>query len=152
MSLADYKPRKREIRFDGGSFEIRAFSLTDVAIVIDSHQWAIEQIYVKLRARADQKLDLDEATATELLMELVRESPTLAGNIIALAADEPGPEIMRIAATLPMTVQIEALTAIGQLTFTDMAAVKKFGADVMTLIGGILPTPTETPAETQRAA
>lgn len=149
MPLAEYKPRKRTIEFDGGSMEVRAISLLDVATIIDSHQWAIEQVYRKLRANADRQLDLDEAMAMELLMELIRESPTLAGNIIALAADEPGADTMRIAAQLPLTVQIEALCAIGALTFTDTAAVKKFGADVMKLIGGILPPPTETLAAAQ---
>lgn len=146
MPLADYKPRKRTIKFDGGYFDVRAFSLMDVATIIDSHQEAIEKIYIRLQVNASEGFDLSEAMAMELLMDMVRESPTLAGNIIALAADEPNAEMMRVAATLPITVQIEALIAVGELTFTDIASVKKFGADVMSLIGGILPTPTVTAA------
>lgn len=146
MPLAEYKPPRRRIEFPGGSFEVRAFSLQDVAVIVDTHQWAIEKIYIRLKINADEGREITEALAIEIMMDLVRESPTLAGNVIALAADEPEPESMRIAATLPLMTQIEALTAVGELTFTDIASVKKFGADVMKLIGGILPMPTVTAA------
>jgi hypothetical protein len=88
-----------------------------------------------------------EAMLAELTMDLIRESPTLAGNIIALAADESDPASMRAAATLPVTVQLEALLAIGELTFKDLAAVKKLVAGVKMLIRGLLPPAAVPPAK-----
>jgi hypothetical protein len=147
MAFADYKPRRVKITFDGGSASVRAISLMDVATIIDSHQWAVEQCAARIRAGLEVNGQVTEAMLAELTMDLIRESPTLAGNIIALAADESDPASMRAAATLPVTVQLEALLAIGELTFKDLAAVKKLVAGVKMLIRGLLPPAAVPPAK-----
>lgn len=140
MALADFRPRKRVVSFEGGEFEVRAITLNDVAVIVDSHRFTIDGIVSKMRAR--QGLDMDDPNIiADTMMEVVNESPILAANIIAICSDER--EQMDAAARLPVPVTVEALQAIGDLTFTDMAAVKKFTADVMRLIRGILPPPSE---------
>jgi hypothetical protein len=145
MSLSDYKPPKRKIEFDGGSFEVRAISLPDVAMLIDLHERTIAAIVTKIRER--QNLDFDSAEImVNTIMEVVRESPMLAANIISLCADEQ--DQMQTVLKLPLPVQIDALQQIANVTFTDLASVKKFIADAMRLVKGILPpTPVALAAE-----
>lgn len=141
MPLASFVPPKRKIEFEGGDVQVRAVSLQDVSIILDSHQFTIDRIVTMLRSRGD--LDFTNAQIiTDTIMEAIRESPLLVANVIALCADEP--EFQREASMLPLPVQIEVLQAIGDITFKDEAAVKKFVADVTKLIQGILPPMTET--------
>lgn len=138
MALSDHITQKRKILFPGGEFEVRAITLPDVAVIVESHREAIDRIVGQMRVR-----DLNDSEAiTETLMEVVAESPILAANIIAICSDEP--DQMGAAMNLPLPVTVEALQAIGDLTFTDLAAVKKFGANVTRLIRGMLPPQTET--------
>lgn len=143
MALADNDPPKRKVLFPGGEFEVRAITLPDVAIIVDSHRFVIDRIVTQLRARGELNLENPE-TLVDTLMEVIRESPILVANIISTCADEQ--DQMGAAMRLPLPVVVEALQTIGSLTFKDLAAVKKFVADVMKLIRGILPPQTETAA------
>lgn len=141
MPLASYIAPKKKIEFDGGDIDIRAISLNDVAIILDSHQYAIDRIASMIREKGIG----DQQVIVDLIVEVIRESPLLATNIIALCADEV--EFQEAAMRLPLPVQVEILQAIGDITFKDEAAVKKFGADVMRLIRGIIPTAMEAAAK-----
>jgi hypothetical protein len=149
MSLSTYKPKTITVEFPDGDFEVRGLSLPDVAVLVDSHEYVINNIVTKVRTRKEiieaEGGANDEALANlmgDLFMEIIRESPMLAANIIAICADEP--DQMVNASRLPIVTQVEALTAIGDLTFKDMASVKKFVANVTKLIRGILPSETAT--------
>lgn len=157
MPLADYKHVRREIAFSGGSFAVRAINLRDVSILVDIHQASIDQIVSSVRsARFLAAFDKDDTAAVdtaglsvgenllEIIMEIIRESPVLVANIISMCADEP--DETDKAMSLPISVQMEALQSIADLTFTDAAAVKKFQAGVVSLIRGMLPPMTEAPA------
>lgn len=140
MPLADYKPPTKKLSFPGGDFEVRAISLMDVAVIIEAHEYQIEQIYQKVQKKTGQQITAE--LVGDVFMDAIRDAPILIGHLIAIAADEHdanGDLLLTVAGSLPMTVQLEALQAIGELTFTDLASVKKFGADVMKLIRGILP-------------
>lgn len=140
MPLADYKPPTKKLSFSGGDFEVRAISLMDVATIIESHEYQVQKIYEKVQTKKGSEITAQ--LVGDVFMDVIREAPLLAGHLIALAADERdenGMPLLSVATSLPMNVQVEALQAIGELTFTDLASVKKFGADVMKLIRGILP-------------
>lgn len=141
MSLADYKPAKRTVAYPGGEFEVRALSLLDISILVEAHRYAVDQIALSVRAGKEVAFS-DERIMAEIVMECIRESPTLVAHIIALCSDEPSQQEMALA--LPATVQTEALLTIADMTFKDTAAIKKLAADVMKLIRGILP-PTIVP-------
>jgi hypothetical protein len=151
MPLSEFKPKTETVLFDGGSFDIRAISLPDVAMLIDSHELSINSMVMTVRNRLDiikanGKTD-DEAMSEivgSMVIEIIRETPILAGNLICLCADEPGE--METAMKLPVTVQIEALTKIAKLTFTDLASVKKLATDVMSIVRGMLPITNERPS------
>lgn len=143
MPLSEVRIPRRKIVFDGGDVEVRGITLQDISIIVDSHQYAIDRIITMLRTRADLDFSNPEIII-DTVMEVIRESPLVAANIIAMCADEY--EEQEMASKLPLPVQTEILQAIGDLTFVDAAAVKKFVADVVRLIRGILPPTTEAAA------
>lgn len=141
--LKDYIAAKRTILYEGGSFEVRGVSLPDVAAMITGHREAVDRIATVIRVR--DQLNLDDLTAViEIMIDVIKESPYLAADIICSCADEP--DAYASAFRLPLTVQIEALRTIGELTFADAVALKKLLADARVLMAGMLPAPTEAAA------
>lgn len=141
--LKDYIATKRTIKFDGGEFEVRGISLPDVAAAIVAHREAVDKIAMVIRLQ--DQLNLDDLTAViEIMIDIIKESPYLAADIICSCADEP--DAYASAFRLPLTVQIEALRTIGELTFADAAALKKLVADARALLAGMLPVPLEAAA------
>lgn len=156
MPLSEYTVPKEVVPFPGGSFEVRAISLPDVAILIDVHEYAITLIVDKIQNRKEllqkgideQNDDAVQTVVIDLMSELVREAPILIANLIAICADER--DSLDNASKLPITSQIDALTKIAKLTFTDLASVKKLAADVMALVRGILPTVNARPPKKRK--
>ena len=141
--LKDYIAAKRTIAFEGGSFEVRGVSLPDVSAIITGHREAVDRIATIIRMR--DQLNLDDLTAViEIMVDIIKESPYLAADLICSCADEP--DAYASAFRLPLTVQIEALRTIGELTFADAVALKKLVADARVLMAGMLPAPTEAAA------
>lgn len=141
--LKDYVAAKRTILYEGGSFEVRGVSLPDVAAMITGHREAVDRIATVIRVR--DQLNLDDLTAMiEIMIDVIKESPYLAADIICSCADEP--DAYASAFRLPLTVQIEALRTIGELTFADAVALKKLLADAKVLMAGMLPAPTQAAA------
>lgn len=125
----------KKIEFEGGDVSVRAVSLQDVAILIDSHQFAITHIANIIATRKDMDFTQPEVLV-DTIMTILGESPIMVANIIALCADDT--DNIETAARLPLPVQLEILNAIGDLTFRDEAAIKKFAANVKTMIGQVL--------------
>ena len=151
MPLSNFKDGKEEVRFGKGEdeyFEVRAISLPDVAMLISVHDDAISLIVMMVRENKhafeiDDTTQIDEAVSG-LIGKLIIESPLLVANMIAICADEPS--MMSTASRLPITVQLDAVSKIAKLTFTDLASVKKLVADVMSIVKGILPPETSAAA------
>lgn len=137
MSLKDFTHTQTIIPLPGGhEFKVRGISLNDVALIFRWHEDAVQEIYVKLQANANLGLN-DPASVVDVIREIIQVTPGLVGSLIALAADEAG-EVMTVN-SLPLPIQIEALTAIGQLTFQDLDGAKKFAASVIGLLNRIAP-------------
>lgn len=136
MALADYEPPKAEIACPGGvSFTVRALSLSDLSAIIRIHRDAAEEIVTAIRQYSDSG-DTVEATVA-MAMTMITESPALLATVISFAADEPDKSAQ--ARDLPMAVSVDALNHVGELTFTDMAALKKMIDSVKQLMGGLIP-------------
>lgn len=148
MPLSEYKDTREEVQFTGGSLSVRAVGLPDLALLIGIHEDIISNVVDMVRnnqqAFANGDSSAIEQAMVALITDLARESPMLVANIIAICADEP--DQIANASRLPLVVQMDALAKIAKLTFTDMAAVKKLAADVMSIVNGLLPL------ETTRAA
>jgi hypothetical protein len=131
--LKDCVITRRKISFEGGEFEIRGVSLPDISAAIMEHREAVDRVADILRqTNAD-----DFNTTIEILIDVIRESPYLAAFLICSCADEP--DAYSAAFHLPLTVQVEALRVIGELTFSDAEALKKLIADVRGLLAGMRP-------------
>jgi hypothetical protein len=136
--LKDFIAVRRVVVFNGGEFELRGVSLPDVAGLIVTHREAVDRIAMIVRTREQYDLD-DTATMIEVVVDVIKESPFLAADLICSCADEP--DAFASAFRLPLTVQIEALRVIAELTFADAEALKKLLADARTLLTGMLPAP-----------
>lgn len=141
--IKDYVAVKRTVEFEGGSFEVRGVSIPDVAALIVNHREAVDKIAYIIRTKEEFNLDDIEAFIL-MFIDVIRESPFLAADLICACADEP--DAYGEAFRLPLTVQIEALRTIGELTFTDANALKKLAADVTRLLQGMLPAPVDAAA------
>ena len=131
--LKDCVIARRKITFEGGEFELRGVSLPDISAAIMEHREAVDRVAEILRrTHAD-----DLPTTIDVLIDVIRESPYLSAFLICSCADEP--DAYSAAFHLPLTVQIEALRAIGELTFSDAEALKKLIADVRGLLAGMRP-------------
>jgi len=131
--LKDCVITRRKITFEGGEFELRGVSLPDISAAIMEHREAVDRVAEILRrTHAD-----DLTTTIDVLIDVIRESPYLSAFLICSCADEP--DAYSAAFHLPLTVQIEALRAIGELTFSDAEALKKLIADVRGLLAGMRP-------------
>lgn len=141
--LKDYVAAKRTILYEGGSFEVRGVTLPDVAAMISQHREAVDRIATIMRVQDQLGLD-DLVAVTEMMIDVIKESPYLVADIICSCADEP--DAYASAFRLPLTIQVEALRTIGELTFADAVALKKLVADARILMAGMLPPPTEAAA------
>lgn len=126
MGLRDITLPTETISVGGASFSVRGLSFEDVTSLIGRHQSAIENLIDRYNAKG---------TDAEVLQFLVRETPSLTAQVIALASDEPDQEAA--ARKLPMPIQIDALTAIAKLTFEEAGGVKKFAEQLAGLFGGL---------------
>jgi hypothetical protein len=131
--LKDCVIARRKVSFEGGEFELRGVSLPDISAAIMEHREAVDRVAEILRRTNANDLD----TTVEILIDVIRESPYLAAFLICSCADEP--DAYSAAFHLPLAVQVEALRAIGDMTFQDAEALKKLIADVRGLLAGIRP-------------
>ena len=132
--LKDCVITRRKISFEGGEFELRGVSLPDISNAIMEHREAVDRVADILRSRTEAN---DAASMIDILIDVIRESPYLAAFLICSCADEP--DAYSAAFHLPLAVQVEALRAIGDMTFQDAEALKKLIADVKGLLAGIRP-------------
>lgn len=125
MALSDIAVPTETISVGRHSFSVRGLSFEDVTALIQRHQAALESMIGMYGKASD----------ADLLQFLIRESPTLAAQIIALASDEPDQELA--VRKLPMPAQVDALTAVAKLTFEETGGVKKFAGQIAGLLGGM---------------
>lgn len=129
MSLSDYKPDSREIKIGGTTFRVEGLSLDHVAVLIRAHLPDLEALFDIIQH--SEKINPQSIQA--VVTSIISQAPGFAANVIALAAGEG--DATETAAKLPFTKQIEALIAIGELTFTEVGSVKKALEAVTSLLG-----------------
>lgn len=135
MALVDYKPESREIKFKGGSFAVEGLSLSKIAILISRNLDDMEKLFGLTEGVLAGKTQFTEADLGEVAKILAVEMPVFVAQIIAHASGDDSPEAVKAAIRLPAPLQIEALIAIGDLTFSEVGGVKKFFDSITTLLG-----------------
>lgn len=119
MTLANYKAESREVVLKGGSFKIEGLSLEHVAVLVREHLPDIEALF-DLFQNSNKVGNADYLSA---IQAIVTQAPGFAANVIALASGEP--DSAPIAAKLPFPVQVDVITKIGDMTFSEVGGVKK---------------------------
>lgn len=135
MALEDFDLPTAEVSLPNGTtFTVRGLALLDLAPLITRRRQAIEGFFVKFskqgaKGKAGANSDIIGA-ATDLLSV----APELAGEVIACAADRP--HLLAKIMILPITVQLEALEKIANLTFDAAGGPGNFFAALTRVLGG----------------
>ncbi len=128
MALSDYKPERRAFVLTGGEFSVTGLTPAHLATLVRTHLSDLEALFDLIRSG----VDISAGNGLQLASDLLTQAPGFCANIIALASGEPdsGP----VVETLPFPIQVDALVAIGDLTFREVGGVKKFMEKVTILL------------------
>lgn len=108
---------------DGGSFTVRGLSLPDIMQIYARHTGELGAWFERLTAGGDD--GGLEQQASSVAASLISTAPALAAEVIAFGSGSGDDETIAIASELPISVQIDALQTIGDLTFTEAMPPKK---------------------------
>ena len=129
MSLADFDIAMKDVPLPNGkSFSVRGVSLVDISMLLRNRGDEIRAFFSKYSA--DDAADQTSAAG----MKLLESAPDLAAELIACAADEP--KMVKTALRLPISVQLDALEKIAELTFDAEGGPKKFFEAVIRVMQG----------------
>lgn len=141
MALADFKPDtvtvalKPSLGDKSPTVELKGLSFHDFSKLIRVHYHDLDGLFDIYENSAGQ--DLSAIAVGRFATTLIADAPGLVSHIIALAAGEE--DQLEAVQSLPLIVQIDALKAIGGLTFSDVEEVKKMLALVMEQLGKLNP-------------
>lgn len=141
MSLADYTPETIEVQYKRTTLKVRGLSITDLASMLRTHMDDLSCV-MELYERSGS--DMSALSLANFAMNLIKDAPGLVAHAIAVACDEP--ELVNKASTLPIMLQINALKAIGTLTFEEVGGVKKLFGEISELLAQIKPVAPTPPA------
>jgi len=138
MALKNYTiPRLPVVLAEGNEIQVRGLNLDDVSFLAQVHRDDVDRIIATFRSDVPS-LD-PEAVETAvrergnaMIAALLQHFPIVAGNVIAVASDEP--EQWDVAQKLPVPVQVDALMKIARLTFNDFDGFKKFVGNVLAAV------------------
>lgn len=137
MALSDFTPETIEIKSKRVSFEVRGLSMIDLSSLLRVHYDDLENLF-RLYEEEGDKPEFSNVAMARYATKLISDAPGLVSHIIALAADEP--QMVDQAKRLPMMVQLDALKAIGKLTFEEVGGVKKLVEMLRGLVKEVAPS------------
>lgn len=126
MALSDFTPDTETVvikRRNKGDFtlELRGLSFHDISRLVKTHFDDLEGLFDIYEQNGGS--DLSYIGIGKFAVALVNDAPGLVAHMIALASGEEG-ELDK-AQSLPLIAQIDAIKAIGRLTFSDVDDIKK---------------------------
>lgn len=119
MGLRDITIHRTTVNYREHEITVRGISTSDLMIAAQDYGPEIALIFGKVTS-GEFEGDTKKAIAA-----FTREMPEVIAAAIALASDDYTPETVKIAASLPLNVQIEAVEAIFHETFYSEADVEK---------------------------
>lgn len=141
MALKDFHQETRKIAFSGGDAYIHGLSFDDLSRLVTEARDDLATA-IDLYGAASDGGD----TSTEALaLMAVQHVPGLVAKVICLAADEPGAETEALVRKMPFPVLVEALMIVGDMTFAEADALKKFLSHVSRLFTGMRTTMATIP-------
>jgi hypothetical protein len=133
--LADVVIETRKIVFRGGEFEVQGLTFDMVArLVTAGHRGELDKAIELFQGL---QVGSDDTDVIGSLSSLITMAPVLAAKAIALGCGEM--DQWEKARSLPMPVQLDALLAIGKLTFDGADSVKNFLRGLQDLLSGMTP-------------
>lgn len=132
MALSDFKVPTQTITAGGGqSFAVRGISADDLTFLLTRHPNELQTVIDQFMQMSNDKLSDDNAMSEFLLTFLPKIAMSFAPlvqSIIACASDDTGEAALAAAKRLPLSVQVDALVAIFNLSFEDPTGIKKLFA------------------------
>jgi hypothetical protein len=145
MGLKDLVFERHVVKTSGGEFSVRGLSLVDFTSLFHSHRGELTALFERFQKPGGKKaISLD--SASDIGASLIRSSPLIAAEVIAVAATEPGEfdaSALAAATSLPLPYQLEALEAVAKLTFTAENPPKKVIAAIVRISGGTMAAMTD---------
>lgn len=122
--LSEIIIRREKVYLDDEDFiEVRGLSLADLSELFSRHTSAVTQGFDQIVKNhvPGQPVDLNRIEG--VIYDTLEAAPSLVGDIISTAMDEP--ESAAMATKLPGGIQVQALKEIAQLSITSEAELKK---------------------------
>lgn len=128
MPLTELVIATRKVPYNTQVIEVRGLCLDDVTALMADHFEKLNQFVEFIKETIPKKR---EQNLKDIASKLIRESPKLVYAALALAADSPGLE--NKIARLPLTVQLELVVVVGELTFVDEEGAADFLGNALRL-------------------
>lgn len=109
-------------------FEVRGLCLDDMTFLVSQHVGPITRA-LKLYQESRDDI-LTSGNLQGFVLTLARDFPDLVAEVISAASDSLDDETRKIAKTLPIGVQIAAVTEITRLTLEDSGGLKNLLAEM----------------------
>lgn len=126
MGLRDYKAPKETITFEGGCFDIRGISFSNLSTLIRNNFSDLETVYRVLADSSNEGDETGDVNLQEIVACIVTNCPNLIARVIAMAAGEDDEEGIEAAYSLSFPTQIDIVLRIIKLSFYEVGGVKKF--------------------------
>lgn len=143
MALKDYIQSVREVPAGNTTFTVRALSTADILYLTKDHFMELAAFYGRIVVlESSGKLNPEEVMSSSF--SFLQELPGLMADALIMATEAKDAEEIAIVNKLPLTIQLDALTAVFELTVTEGGGVKKLRESWGKLAGQIRPIVTGT--------
>ena len=130
MSLSNLVIPSKAIQFPGNDdLVVRGLGLSSIVFLVTHNKGPLVEVFDRV-----QSGELDATTAEAFAMEMAGEFPVLVAMIIAAGCGEP--EQWPACVDIPISIQLELLVAIGELTFSAAGGLEKFVETVLKVVAG----------------
>jgi hypothetical protein len=128
---------ERTIQTTGGTFTVRGLGLDAIIGLFQRRGTELSALYGRLVTQGEDgpRLSLDQAEAVG--EAILIEAPAIAAELIAMAAGPVTDETVAIARALTFPVQLAAIEAVAELTFTSDMPPKKVLEIVVRHLSGL---------------
>ena len=129
MALSNIVAQRQAFQYHGEEFSVRGLTFDDITKTLLDHEAEVEDAFEVFEKTRSDDGEIDPAAA---LPKIVNTLPALTAGLMARAADEP--EAAGNFLSLPVTIQLDVILDVRNLTFTEPDSLKKFAAHLASLL------------------
>lgn len=134
MGLKHLKLAVETIESSSGDFTVRGLNLDDIIAITTAYRPELTALFGQIQADGE---NFSLADPTALAESLGQAAPGSIAMIIAHGADEEDVDLVR---AIPFPAQLQALEAIGKLTFATEGGPKKVVEIIIRILKGAMAT------------